>query len=217
MLRRHAQKELGGVDGLKIYIPLIEQAELETVVEEMKDQFLSIAEDGTPRLGKQSFQYIKDRMEGTVSNSSYDCSKQWKVFKLVQMFDPGFARDTEEVNTAWVEAVHEGVKAIKYHVGKEDMVRELLKYKVAVDKNLVFDRGNIDKYTHDVLYWWRNNKSELPNLAKAARIVFAMAPNSADCERMFSLLAILFPAQRGSALADVIQASIMLRYNKRSI
>jgi len=112
---------------------------------------------------------------------------------------------------------HETVLAINHHVVKEDLIREMSKYKAAVDEGLVLERGDVAQYTQSVLHWWRNHKSELPTLAKAARIVFAMAPNSADCERMFSLLAILFPPQRGAALADLIQASIMLRYNKRPL
>ena len=42
--------------------------------------------------------------------------------------------------------------------------------------------------------------------ALAARIVFALAPNSASCERAFALLKNLFGEQQMSALADYVQA-----------
>ena len=51
--------------------------------------------------------------------------------------------------------------------------------------------------------------------ATAARIVFAISPNSASCERVFSLLKLMFAEQQLSSLADVIRAALMLRYNKR--
>ena len=44
-------------------------------------------------------------------------------------------------------------------------------------------------------------------------MVFAISPNSASCERVFSLLANLFGESQMSSLADLIQASLMLNYN----
>ena len=53
--------------------------------------------------------------------------------------------------------------------------------------------------------------------ALAARIVFAISPNSASCERVFALLKNLFGEQQMSALADYVQASLMLNYNGRRV
>ena len=53
--------------------------------------------------------------------------------------------------------------------------------------------------------------------ALAARIVFAISPNSATCERVFSLLKLMFGDQQMAALGDVIRAALMLRYNGRMI
>ena len=68
-----------------------------------------------------------------------------------------------------------------------------------------------------LLKWWRINHPPFPTWAKAARIIFAMAPSSAASERVFSLVKSMF--WRGAALrvADFIQGSLMLRYNKRSV
>ena len=49
------------------------------------------------------------------------------------------------------------------------------------------------------------------------RIVFSFTPNSAGAERVFSLLKLFFGPVRDSSLADVIQASLMLRYNERKV
>ena len=53
--------------------------------------------------------------------------------------------------------------------------------------------------------------------AHAARIVFAMSPNSASCERVFSLLNLMYGDQQVSTLADSIRAGLMLRYNGRKV
>jgi hypothetical protein len=72
-------------------------------------------------------------------------------------------------------------------------------------------------FTSSVLKFWRTHRSQLPTWAKAARIVFALSPNSASCERAFSLLASMFSPEQKATLADVIQAALMMRYNKREV
>ena len=52
------------------------------------------------------------------------------------------------------------------------------------------------------------NNPSFPTWAVAARMVFSMSPNSASCERVFSLLKQMFGV-------DHMQAALMLRYNKR--
>jgi hypothetical protein len=44
-------------------------------------------------------------------------------------------------------------------------------------------------------------------------IAFAMAQNSTGAERAFCLLKILFANNQGTALANYIRGSMMLRYN----
>ena len=46
---------------------------------------------------------------------------------------------------------------------------------------------------------------------------FAISPNSASCERVFALLKNLFGEQQMLALADYVQASLMLNYNGRRV
>ena len=47
------------------------------------------------------------------------------------------------------------------------------------------------------------------------QIVGSFTPNSAAAERVFSMLKLMFGDTQMSALADMIQAALMLRYNKR--
>ena len=63
----------------------------------------------------------------------------------------------------------------------------------------------------------RINGGSFKAWALAARVVFAISPNSASCERVFALLKRLFGEQQMSSLADLLQASLMLNYNKRTV
>ena len=49
------------------------------------------------------------------------------------------------------------------------------------------------------------------------RIVGAFTPSSAAAERVFSLLKLMWGDTQMLALADMIQASLMLKYNQRKI
>ena len=81
-----------------------------------------------------------------------------------------------------------------------------------------FDKTSVNDYTEAILGWWRAaNCSAFPAWALAARIVFAISPNSASCERVFALLRNLFGESQMSSLADYIQAALMLNYNKREV
>ena len=44
-----------------------------------------------------------------------------------------------------------------------------------------------------------------------------MAPSSAASERVFSLVKNMFGKEQFAAMADFIQGSLMLRYNKRRV
>ena len=53
--------------------------------------------------------------------------------------------------------------------------------------------------------------------AQAARIAFAISPNSGSCERVFSLLESMYGELQDRALADQLRAALMLRYNGRRV
>ena len=56
-----------------------------------------------------------------------------------------------------------------------------------------------------------------PAWALAARVAFALSPNSASCERVFALLKNMYGEATMASLADRIQASLMLAYNDRRV
>ena len=82
---------------------------------------------------------------------------------------------------------------------------------------VTIDDSDMGTFTAAVLSFWRNNCRKFPAWAKAARMVFAMSPNSASCERVFALLKSMFGEEQMSVLADYVSAALMLRYNKRAV
>ena len=146
--------------------------------------------------------------------SCYDCSHCYEVCRLVAVFDPSIAHE-KNITPQWVEEMAT-IVPFDAHDVIEGMVEELPVY-LELCKGCVFDRTDIHAYTQGILTWWANHHKEIPAWAKAARIVFALTPNSAACERVFSLLKSMFGDQRMSALADMIQGALMLRYNNRQI
>ena len=61
------------------------------------------------------------------------------------------------------------------------------------------------------------NHPTIPTWAKAARMIFAMTSSSAASERVFSLVESMFGKDQLSSLADQLQGSVMLKYNKRRV
>ena len=72
-------------------------------------------------------------------------------------------------------------------------------------------------FADTVLTWWRSNGHKFPAWAKAARMAFALTPNSASAERVFSMLKYMFGDTQGGALGDYIEAALMLKYNQRKV
>ena len=79
------------------------------------------------------------------------------------------------------------------------------------------DHSDIKDFTAKTLKFWADHGGKFPEWSIAARIVFSFTPNSASCERVFSLLKLMFGDTQTSTLADYIQAALMLHYNNRKV
>ena len=81
----------------------------------------------------------------------------------------------------------------------------------------IFDKSNVKDYCKAILQWWHTNGKSFKAWALAARITFAISPNPASCERVFSLLKHLFGDDQLSAIKDYLQAALKLNYNNRVV
>ena len=88
------------------------------------------------------------------------------------------------------------------------LIRELPQY-VAAARDVVIEQEE------KKVEWWQAHADRLPNWSMAVKKILLVQPSSAAAERVFSILAASFNDQQDRALADYLQASVMLQYNKR--
>lgn len=128
-----------------------------------------------------------------------------------QVFDPAFLV-REEVNESMVNALS-CVPPFVVHNLISKMKTELDAYvRHAKSFTCEAEEKDIEGYTNSILKFWANNSKHFPTWGIAARIVFALSPNSAGCERVFSILKLYFGEQKDKSLADQIEAALMLKY-----
>lgn len=156
------------------------------------------------------FDYLEKRLTGDCARP-YDCKHELAVFKAVRVFDPAWA-SAHSLDAVGIQSLAV-VRCLSPKL-IDGMTAELNKYLVAA-AGFEVDRADVNAFTESVLKFWRVHRTEIPTWATAARIVFALSPNSASCERVFSLLATMFNPAQKATLGDTLQASLMLRYNKR--
>ena len=158
------------------------------------------------------FAYLERRLTGDCARP-YDCTHELAVFKAVRIFDPSWAA-LHEIGAANIDSL-----AVMRCIAErliESMKTELHTY-LTLAADFKVDRADVGAFTESVLKFWRSHCKELPLWAEAARIVFAMSPNSASCERVVSRLASMFTPDQLSTLGDAMQASLMLSYNQREV
>ena len=159
---------------------------------------------------KGAFKYLEDRLTDNCA-SPYHCQEQHRICGLLRAFNPSFAHG--KVDRLWVQRL--ATLTCFAHIPNiaDGMKNELPDYLQAC-RGLVIDHGDVGDFTTSVLKWWASHHKRFPMWAQAARIAFCLSPNSAACERVFSLLQCSFGANRDGSLADQVQASVMLRYNR---
>ena len=173
-----------------------------------------------------AYDYLERRLTGNCA-SPYDCRASYLVCELARLFDPSFAAENDaDINEAWVRRLSDIAPIENYGQGDADnaddeelsfvsqLCRDLPLCLVAA-KGFTCNHGDVDEFTEAVLNWWKNHGGEVGVWAVGAQIVFALSPNSAAAERIFSQMKDMFDAKQAKALADILQASMLLRYHKR--
>ena len=134
--------------------------------------------------------------------------ENYRLWDLAQFFNPAYAEahlvpgDVRQLDA---------IKPLHHHNligGMEDEVHAYMAACVGVN----IDASDHTSFTTTVLAFWRYHGHKFPTWSTAARIMFAMSPNSCAAERVFSLLKLYFGHCHGQ-LADYIEGSLMLAYN----
>jgi hypothetical protein len=166
------------------------------------------------------FKYIHDRMTNEC-DAPYHMASEHEIARLVQFFDPDFAA-THSDNLLDFVTGFSCIPAFKVHNLLSGMQAELPQYVSSVksfvegpDKPPAQD--DMAAFTVRVLRFWQWHHRKVPTLALAARVVFSWSPNSAPCERVFSLLQAFFGNTRDKSLGDQVCAALKLAYNARAL
>lgn len=159
---------------------------------------------------KNGIGYLRNRLTGNCE-ANYDCTQIYEVYRLVQAFDPSFA--AQYIDPAWVDALAV-IPPLAEYIPR--LKHELPAY-LSKCAGTAFDHDDAANFTKDILLFWQNNGKLFPTWALAMQIVGSFTPNSAAAERVFSLLKLMFGDAQMLALADMIQAALMLRYNERKV
>eukprot|EP01043_Picozoa_sp_COSAG02_P025369 COSAG02_NODE_1423_length_12684_cov_35.530393_2_plen_227_part_00 len=164
---------------------------------------------------KPAFDYLNNRLLGDC-NRGLEYTSNLQMFKMFRIFDPARAVDLR-ITAADIDALGDAFPILKSANLLAGMKLDLPKY-LQLGIGFATNRSHMREYTKDILRFWRQHGGELNDAWKfAARCVFSIPGSSAASERVFSLLKTMYPEQRGNALADNIEASLMLRYNKRLV
>ena len=159
------------------------------------------------------FDYLESRITGTC-DAKYSCVEMYEVARVVRAFNPNFAAN--QLNPAFVDCMA-AITPLQSYDMITNLKQELPLYLVASQGAPTIDTSDVESFTIAILDWWRINGKSFPTWALAAQIVFGLSPNSAACERVFSLVKHLFGEQQMSALADYIRAALMLKYNQSTV
>jgi hypothetical protein len=154
--------------------------------------------------------YLEARLTGTCQHV-YSCVQSYEICELLQLFDPSFI-EKNDITAAHVARLEVIVPFGAQPVLKEELQRDLHLY-AAESPGFTIDHGDVGDFTAGILTWWKNHATEVGAWSGAAKIAFAMAPNSAGSSVLFSMLKTLFGSNQDSALADFICGSMMLHYN----
>lgn len=149
---------------------------------------------------RPAIQYFRQRF----NHCNGDLFQVVRLFKVLRIVCPVQARQID-VGLEQVDALR-----VLPCLDEDDVItalqEELPAYLVAA-ADAVIDKERTR------LMWWKQ-QTKLPTWQHVAKIIFALLPSSAPAERVFSLLQASFNDLQGTILADQVEASLMLQYNR---
>ena len=180
----------------------------------MCSNFRNGSPPSTPSSVKGAYTYLEQRITDDCQ-VPYHCSGTYEVCRVSQIFVPSFA--VVHLTPNFVDELCLAVPALRGDAAA--LKAEVQAYRVAAQAAPPMDHSDVKSFTTAVLIFWRQHGTKMPawRQAQAAKIIFAIPPTSAASERVFSLLEAMFGTEQDRSLSDLIQGSLMLRYNKRKV
>lgn len=76
-----------------------------------------------------------------------------------------------------------------------------------------FEREKSEPMGSNLFEYWENNKNKFPQLYQLAKIVHAVPPAQASCERTFSTLAFIFNKYRSQPSEKILEDILVIKLN----
>ena len=117
----------------------------------------------------------------------------YKMLRAVRVFDPSFA--AYHATPASVDDLALLTPlGMPHDEGGIDpaLLKAQLPAYVAAASHAAINSDDVDDFSDAVLAWWHAHNKSFPAWASAARVAFSISPNSASCERVFSLLRVIY-------------------------
>ena len=160
-----------------------------------------------PILMTQSRGYVADAIRyfrQCINHQDGEFYPIMQMFKAVRMLCPKKAFSLN-ISRESVEQLRH-VPLLAEDANIHEFQEELPAYLVAAQDAIIDEE-------HPRLAWWKAHDN-LPAWQNAARAVYSMLPSSAPAERVFSLLQASTSSQQQWVLADHLDTSLMLQYDR---
>ncbi|KAL1525489.1 hypothetical protein AB1Y20_020345 [Prymnesium parvum] len=145
-----------------------------------------------------AFDYLESRTTGMCETSEYSCAHMYHVAKVSRAFDPSYAY--QQMSESHVEELVSTILPLTNHICSKKLMNEMPKY-MAMAKDFEVSHEDVNAFSQKILRFWRSTSdTDMSEWRKAARITFSVSPNSAACERVFSLLQNMYGEAREHVL-----------------
>ena len=121
------------------------------------------------------------------------------IFKLAQLFDQPYV--SERSNTTDLVARLTEIKSFGERSELMARLQRDLPTYIAAANGFSVDHSDVGDFTEGIPSWLESHAYEVGAWSEAVRIAFAMAPNAAVAERVFSLMKILLRSNQDTALS----------------
>lgn len=97
------------------------------------------------------------------------------------------------------------------------MVNELAEYQLVCDEASTWTSLTYQQRLQKIEDYWAIKRVKLAAWTEFAHTCMLLQPSSACVERAFSILKYIFTDQQSSSLGDLIETTLMLRYNRKEV
>jgi len=193
------------IDSVKDHRPPIPEAP-QPQIEDNKDAWIYYCKS----LAQPCYDYFKEKVVG---HPTMD------LFRAAMYGNPEYMCKYSVTSTQELRDAVQPLVAIKF-ITKElvnSMVQELAEYQLVCDEASTWTTLTYQQRLEKIEDYWAVKRTKLAAWTEFARTCMLLQPSSACVERAFSILKYIFTDQQRTSLGDLIETTLMLRYNRKDL